>query len=233
MSAAEPAPDDHSIAANLATVRARIKAAAAAVGRDPAAITLVAVSKAQPNVRVQAALAAGQRVFGENYVQEAKARWPALRAAYPDLRLHMIGPIQTNKARDVVALCDVIETVDRPKLAQALAKEMDRQGRRPLCFIEVNTGEEPQKAGVLPADADALIAECRDLGLPVAGLMVIPPEHEEPSLHFALLAEIAKRNGLDQLSMGMSADYEIAVQFGATHVRVGSAIFGARPPRHG
>jgi len=233
MSAAEPAPDDHSIAANLATVRARIKAAAAAVGRDPAAITLVAVSKAQPNVRVQAALAAGQRVFGENYVQEAKARWPALRAAYPDLRLHMIGPIQTNKARDVVALCDVIETVDRPKLAQALAKEMDRQGRRPLCFIEVNTGEEPQKAGVLPADADALIAECRDLGLPLAGLMVIPPEHEEPSLHFALLAEIAKRNGLDQLSMGMSADYEIAVQFGASHIRVGSAIFGPRPPRHG
>ena len=230
--AAEPAPD-HPIAANLAAVRARITAAAAAVGRDGAAITLVAVSKAQPDARVQAALAAGQRVFGENYVQEAKARWPALRGAYPDLQLHMIGPIQTNKARDVVALFDVIETVDRPKLAQALAKEMDRQGRRPVCFIEVNTGEEAQKAGVLPAEADALIAECRDLRLPVAGLMVIPPEHEEPSLHFALLAEIARRNGLEQLSMGMSADYEIAVQFGATHVRVGSAIFGPRPPRHG
>jgi len=224
---------DHPVAANLAAVRARIAAAAAAVGRDGAAVTLVAVSKAQPDVRVQAALAAGQRVFGENYVQEAKARWPALRAAYPDLQLHMIGPIQTNKAKDVVALFDVIETVDRPKLARALAKEMDRLGRRPVCFIEVNTGEEPQKAGVLPADADALIAECRDLGLPVAGLMVIPPEHEEPSLHFALLAEIAKRNGLERLSMGMSADYEIAVQFGATQVRVGSAIFGARPPRHG
>ncbi|HYZ27060.1 MAG TPA: YggS family pyridoxal phosphate-dependent enzyme, partial [Geminicoccaceae bacterium] len=206
--------------------------AAAAVGRDPAGITLVAVSKAQLEARVKAALAAGQRVFGENYMQEARGRWPALRAHYPDVRLHMIGPIQTNKARDVVALFDVIETVDRPKLARALAKEMDRLGRRPACFIEVNTGEEPQKAGVWPADADALIKECRDdLGLPVAGLMVIPPEDEEPSLHFALLAEIASRNGLEQLSMGMSADYEIAVQFGATHVRVGSAIFGARPPK--
>jgi pyridoxal phosphate enzyme (YggS family) len=230
--AVEPARVADPVATNLGDVRARIVAAAAAVGRDPAGITLVAVSKAQPEARVEAALAAGQRVFGENYMQEAKARWPALRAHYPDVRLHMIGPIQTNKARDVVALFDVIETVDRPKLARALAKEMDRLGRRPACFIEVNTGEEPQKAGVWPADADALIKECRDdLGLPVAGLMVIPPEDEEPSLHFALLAEIASRNGLEQLSMGMSADYEIAVQFGATHVRVGSAIFGARPPK--
>ena len=230
--AVEPARVADPVATNLGDVRARIVAAAAAVGRDPAGITLVAVSKAQPEARVEAALAAGQRVFGENYMQEAKARWPALRAHYPDVRLHMIGPIQTNKARDVVALFDVIETVDRPKLARALAKEMDRLGRRPACFIEVNTGEEPQKAGVWPADADALIKECRDdLGLPVAGLMVIPPEDEEPSLHFALLAEIARRNGLEQLSMGMSADYEIAVQFGATHVRVGSAIFGARPPK--
>ena len=230
--AAEPARVADPVATNLGDVRARIVVAAAAVGRDPAGITLVAVSKAQLEARVKAALAAGQRVFGENYMQEAKARWPALRAHYPDVRLHMIGPIQTNKARDVVALFDVIETVDRPKLARALAKEMDRLGRRPACFIEVNTGEEPQKAGVWPADADALIKECRDdLGLPVAGLMVIPPEDEEPSLHFALLAEIARRNGLEQLSMGMSADYEIAVQFGATHVRVGSAIFGARPPK--
>ena len=230
--AVEPARVADPVATNLGDVRARIVAAAAAVGRDPAGITLVAVSKAQLEARVKAALAAGQRVFGENYMQEAKARWPALRAHYPDVRLHMIGPIQTNKARDVVALFDVIETVDRPKLARALAKEMDRLGRRPACFIEVNTGEEPQKAGVWPADADALIKECRDdLGLPVAGLMVIPPEDEEPSLHFALLAEIAGRNGLEQLSMGMSADYEIAVQFGATHVRVGSAIFGARPPK--
>jgi pyridoxal phosphate enzyme (YggS family) len=230
--AAEPARVVDPVASNLDEVRARIVAAAAAVGRDPSGITLVAVSKAQPESRVQAALAAGQRVFGENYMQEAKTRWPALRARYPDVRLHMLGPIQTNKARDVAALFDVIETVDRPKLARALAKEMDRLGRRPACFIEVNTGEEPQKAGVRPADADALIKECRDdLGLPVVGLMAIPPEAEEPSLHFALLAEIARRNGLEQLSMGMSADYEIAVQFGATHVRVGSAIFGARPPK--
>jgi pyridoxal phosphate enzyme (YggS family) len=230
---AEQALVDDPVAGNLAAVRARIVAAAEAVGRDPAGVTLVAVGKAQPDARVRAALAAGQRAFGENYVQEAKARWPALRALYPQVRLHMIGPIQTNKAKDVVALFDVIETVDRPKLARVLAKEMDRLGRRPSCLIEVNTGEESQKAGVWPADADALIKECRDdLGLPVDGLMAIPPEGEEPSLHFALLAEIARRNGLEQLSMGMSADYEIAVQFGATHVRVGSAIFGARPPRH-
>jgi hypothetical protein len=221
------------VADHLSAVRARIAAAAAAVGRAGAEITLVAVSKAQPDQRVTAALAAGQRVFGENYVQEAKARWPALRARHADLVLHMIGPIQSNKARDAVALFDVIETVDRPKLARVLAAEMARQGRRPLCFVQVNTGEEPQKAGVLPADANAFIAECRRLELPVVGLMAIPPEDEEPSLHFALLADIASRNGLGQLSMGMSADYEIAVQFGATHVRVGSAIFGARPPKTG
>jgi PLP dependent protein len=222
---------DDTVAANLKTVRARIAAAAAAVGRDGAAVTLVAVSKAQPEARVLAALEAGQRVFGENYVQEAKARWPALRARHPDAVLHMVGPIQTNKAKDAIALFDVIETVDRPKLARVLAGEMARQGRRPACFVQVNTGEEPQKAGVLPADADPFIAECRRLELPVIGLMAIPPEDEEPSLHFALLADIARRNDLDQLSMGMSADYEIAVQFGATHVRVGSAIFGARPPK--
>ena len=221
------------VESNLRSVRARIAAAANTVGRDPAEVTLVAVSKAQPDARVVAALAAGHRVFGENYVQEAKARWPALRARHPDVLLHMIGPIQTNKAKDVVALFDVIETVDRPKLARVLAGEMARQGRRPACFVQVNTGEEAQKAGVLPGDADAFVAECRGLGLPVVGLMAIPPEAEEPSLHFALLAEIARRNGLAQLSMGMSADYEIAVQFGATHVRVGSAIFGARPPKEG
>jgi pyridoxal phosphate enzyme (YggS family) len=217
------------VAANLTAVRARIRAAAAAVGRDGAAVTLVAVSKGQPEVRVRAALEAGQRVFGENYVQEAKARWPALRARHPDAVLHMVGPIQSNKAKDAVGLFDVIETVDRPKLARALAGEMARQGRRPACFVQVNTGEEPQKAGVLPAAAAAFIAECRGLELPVVGLMAIPPEDDEPSLHFALLADIARRNGIDQLSMGMSADYEIAVQLGATHVRVGSAIFGARP----
>jgi PLP dependent protein len=230
---AEQAAVADSVETNLRGVRARIAAAARTVGRDPAEVTLVAVSKAQPDARVVAALDAGHRVFGENYVQEAKARWPALRAAYPDVTLHMIGPIQTNKARDVVALCDVVETVDRPKLARVLAAEMARQGRRPACFIQVNTGEEPQKAGVLPADADRFIQECRRLGLPVVGLMAIPPEAEEPSLHFALLAEIARRNRLEQLSMGMSADYDIAVQFGATHVRVGSAIFGERPPKHG
>jgi PLP dependent protein len=229
----EPATIDHQVEIALKTVRARIAAVAETVGRDPAEVTLVAVSKAQPEERVLAALAAGQRTFGENYVQEAQARWPALRARYPDLVVHMIGPIQTNKARDAVALFDVIETVDRPKLTRMLAAELARQARRPLCFVQVNTGEEPQKAGVLPADADAFIAECRRLELPVVGLMAIPPEDEEPSLHFALLADIARRNGLGQLSMGMSADYEIAVQFGATHVRVGSAIFGARPPKHG
>jgi hypothetical protein len=216
------------VESNLQSVRARIAAAARTVGRDPAEVTLVAVSKAQPDARVVAALAAGHRVFGENYVQEAKARWPGLRVRHPDVLLHMIGPLQTNKARDVVALFDVIETVDRPKLARVLAGEMARQGRRPACFVQVNTGEEAQKAGVLPADADAFIAECRGLALPVVGLMAIPPEAEEPSLHFALLAEIARRNRLAQLSMGMSADYEIAIRLGATHVRIGTAIFGQR-----
>jgi PLP dependent protein len=221
------------VEAGLRAIRERIEAAARAVGRTGAEVTLVAVGKAQPDERVLAALAAGQRVFGENYLQEAKARWPSLRARDPDLQLHMIGPIQTNKARDVVALFDVIETIDRAKLARVLAKEMARQERRPVCFVQVNTGEEPQKAGVWPGAADAFIAECRDeLGLPVEGLMAIPPEAEEPSPHFALLAKIAARNGLKKLSMGMSADFEVAVQFGATHVRVGSAIFGARPPRH-
>jgi hypothetical protein len=220
------------VAERIRAVRARIATAARAVGRDPAAVTLVAVGKAQPEERIRAALAAGQRVFGENYVQEAKARWAESRAAWPRLQLHMVGPIQTNKVKDVVALFDVVETLDRPKLAQALAREMARQERRPACFVQVNTGEEVQKAGVLPADADAFIAACRDdLGLPVVGLMAIPPEDEEPSLHFALLAKIAARNRLAQLSMGMSADFEIAVQFGATHVRIGSALFGARPPK--
>jgi pyridoxal phosphate enzyme (YggS family) len=218
------------LADRLRAIRERIEAAARAAGRAAADVTLVAVSKAQPQERVLAALVAGQRVFGENYLQEARARWPALRAQYPGLELHMVGPIQTNKAKDVVALFDVLETLDRPKLAGVLAKEMAQHGRRPVCFVQVNTGEEPQKAGVWPAAADAFIAHCRDeLGLPVEGLMAIPPEAEEPSPHFALLAKIAARNGLSKLSMGMSADFEIAVQFGATHVRVGSAIFGARP----
>jgi pyridoxal phosphate enzyme (YggS family) len=217
------------IEANLAAVRARIEGAARAAARAADAVTLVAVSKMHPADSVRAALQAGQRVFGENRVQEAIAKFPGLRRDFPDLTLHLIGPLQTNKVKDAVAHCDVIETVDRPRLAEALAREMERSGRRLPCFIEVNTGEEAQKAGILPADADAFIDDCRDrLGLPIIGLMCIPPEHEEPALHFALLREIAKRNGLDKLSMGMSADFETAIRFGATHVRVGTAIFGAR-----
>ena len=231
-SAGQAIPEDR-VAGNLAAVRARIAEAARSVGREPGEITLVAVGKAQSEDRLIAALEAGQRVFGENYVQEAMARWPALKERYPDVTLHMIGAIQTNKIRDVVGLFDVVETLDREKLARALAREMATQDRRLPCFVQVNTGEEPQKAGVLPSDADRFIEQCRALGLPVEGLMAIPPEDEEPSLHFALLAKIARRNGLMKLSMGMSADYEVAVQFGATHVRVGSAIFGARPPRVG
>jgi len=219
------------IAANLAAVRARIEAAAEAAGRAAGAVSLVAVSKTHPAASVRAALQAGQRVFGENRVQEALGKFPGLRQEFPDLRLHLIGPLQTNKVRDAVAHCDVIETVDRPRLAEALAREMERSGRHLPCFIEVNTGEEAQKAGVFPEMADGFIADSRGrLGLPIVGLMCIPPEDEEPALHFALLREIARRNGLDQLSMGMSADFETAIRFGATHVRVGTAIFGARGP---
>jgi pyridoxal phosphate enzyme (YggS family) len=219
------------IGGNLAKVRDRVTAAARDARRAPDSVTLVAVSKTQPVEAVRAALEAGQRVFGENRVQEVLAKFPGLRSEFPDIELHLIGPLQTNKVRDAVAHCDVIETVDRPRLAEALAREMERSGRRPSCLIEVNTGEEPQKAGVFPADADSFIAECRDrLGLPIVGLMCIPPEHEEPALHFALLREIARRNGLDVVSMGMSADFETAIRFGATHVRVGTAIFGARRP---
>jgi pyridoxal phosphate enzyme (YggS family) len=217
------------ITANLAAVRARIDATARAAGRGAGAVTLVAVSKTHPIGAVRAALAAGQRVFGENRVQEALAKFPELRREFPDLVLHLIGPLQTNKVRDAVAHCDVIETVDRPRLAEALAREMARSGRRPTCLIEVNTGEEPQKAGIFPADAGSFIADCRDrLGLPIVGLMCVPPLDEEPSLHFALLREIARRHSLLQLSMGMSADFETAIRFGATHVRVGTAIFGTR-----
>src|SRR5204863_6272221 len=213
--------------ASLATVRGRIEAAARAADRPADAVTLVAVSKTHPADSVRAALQAGQRIFGENRVQEAIAKFPGLRRDFPDLTMHLIGPLQTNKVNDAVAHCDVIETVDRPRLAEALSREMERSGRRLPCFIEVNTGEEPQKAGILPADADAFIADCRDrLGLPIIGLMCIPPEHEEPALHFALLREIAKRNGLDQLGMGMSAEFETAIRVGATHVRVGTASVG-------
>ena len=225
-------PNLETIAANLAGVRARIAAAARAAGRDPGDVTLVAVGKTHGAAYIEAAVAAGQTVFGENRVQEALGKFPPLKAAHPELVLHLIGPLQTNKAREAVALFDVIETLDRPKLARALAQEMDKAGRRPDCFVQVNTGEEAQKAGVAPRDADAFIAFARDeLGLPVVGLMCIPPLDEEPALHFALLAEMAKRNAVAKLSMGMSADYETAIRLGATHVRVGTAIFGPREAR--
>jgi pyridoxal phosphate enzyme (YggS family) len=216
---------------HLAQVKGCIAEAARSAGRDPAAVTLVAVSKTHGADRVRELLVVGQRVFGENRVQEAQEKFPALKAEYPDLELHLIGPLQTNKARDAVALFDVIQSVDRDRLAASLAKEMEKAGKRPACFIQVNTGEEPQKAGVLPAEVDAFVATCRDTyKLPVVGLMCIPPVDEEPALHFALLTKMAARNGLAQVSMGMSADYETAVKLGATHVRVGSALFGARPP---
>jgi pyridoxal phosphate enzyme (YggS family) len=220
---------DH-IAANLAAVHGRIAAAEREAGRKAGATTLVAVSKTHPAEAAAAAYAAGQRVFGENRVQEALGKFPALKQRWPELRLHLIGPLQTNKVKDAVALADVIETVDRPRLAEALAAEMAKTGRRPRCLIQVNTGEEAQKAGVKPLEADAFIEDCRKrLGLPVEGLMCIPPVDDEPSLHFALLREIARRHDLPVLSMGMSADFEIAIRLGATHVRIGTAIFGARP----
>jgi pyridoxal phosphate enzyme (YggS family) len=215
----------------LAEVTGRIAEAARAAGRSPSDVTLVAVSKTHGADRVRELLEVGHRVFGENRVQEAEGKFPELKAAWPYLELHLIGPLQTNKARDAVALFDVIQSVDRDRLAAALAKEMERLGRRPACYIQVNTGEEPQKAGLLPKDVDAFVALCRDqYKLPVVGLMCIPPVDEEPALHFALLAKMAARNGLAKLSMGMSADYETAVRMGATHVRVGSALFGSRPP---
>jgi PLP dependent protein len=216
------------IAANLAEVKARIAAAAHAAGRDPASVTLVAVSKTHDAAAIAAAIAAGQHCLGENRVQEAQGKYPALQRLHAGLELHLIGPLQTNKVKEAVALFDVIETLDRPKLAEALLREMARQQKRPRLFIEINTGAEPQKAGVTPENADAFIAECRRSGLAIDGLMCVPPAAEEPALHFALLREIARRNGLTQLSMGMSSDYETAIRFGATHVRVGTAIFGSR-----
>jgi PLP dependent protein len=219
-----------SIAENLAAVRGRIAAAATAVGRDVRDITLIAVSKTHDAAAVAAALAAGQSIFGENRVQEAEVKYSALRTLHAGIELHLIGPLQTNKVREAVAFFDVIETLDRPRLAEALNREFGRQERRPRLFIEVNTGEEPQKAGVWPAQADGFIADCRErFGLTIAGLMCIPPADDEPALHFALLREIARRNAIAALSMGMSADYETAIRFGATHLRIGTAIFGARP----
>jgi PLP dependent protein len=217
----------------LAPVRVEIAAACRDAGRDPATVTLVAVSKTFGAEAIEPVIAAGQRVFGENRVQEAKAKWPPLVERHAGLELHLIGSLQSNKAKEAVALFDAIHSVDRPSLAEALAKEIARQGRQPLLFAEINTGAEPQKSGVLPQDADGFLAACRDrYGLVISGLMCIPPADEAPAPHFALTGQIAKRNGLKLLSMGMSADFPTAIAFGATHVRVGTAIFGGRGPAH-
>jgi len=217
-------------AARLRSVEEEILLAARAADRDAKSIKLVAVTKTVPPEVIEQAIAAGQRCFGENRVQEAAAKWPRLKQRHHGIELHLIGPLQSNKVKEAVTLFDVIETVDRPKLARALAEEMARVDKRPRLFVQVNTGEEPQKAGVLPAEADGFIALCRDtFGLVVEGLMCIPPFDEEPAMHFALLAKIAGRNGVKELSMGMSGDFVRAIPFGATYVRVGTAIFGERP----
>lgn len=213
----------------LRLVKDEIALAAEASGRDPGTVQLVAVSKTMPAAAIEDAIEAGQRIFGENRVQEAHGKWPALKALHPDVELHLIGPLQTNKVREAVALFDVIETLDRPKLARALAEEMDRTGMRPRLFVQVNTGEEPQKTGVAPDETAAFVTLCREtFDLTIAGLMCIPPFDEEPSMHFALLTKLAEEIGLDELSMGMSGDFQKAIAFGATYVRVGTAIFGAR-----
>jgi pyridoxal phosphate enzyme (YggS family) len=216
-------------AERLASVKVRIEATARGAGRDPADVALIAVSKTFDAAAIEPVIAAGQRAFGENRVQEAAGKWSALRARYPDLQLHLIGPLQTNKVREAVALFDVIQSLDREKLAAALSKEITRQGRTPTLFVQVNTGAEPQKAGVAPDEAVAFVERCRDVhGLGIEGLMCIPPLEDDPVPHFALLRRLAGELGLKCLSMGMSADFEAAVAHGATHVRVGSAIFGGR-----
>jgi pyridoxal phosphate enzyme (YggS family) len=216
-------------AARLLAVRQEIERACQVAKRNPASVTLVAVSKSFEAGAIEPVIGAGQRVFGENRVQEAKAKWPALKAHHGAVELHLVGPLQSNKAKDAIALFDAIHSVDRPSLCEALAKEIARQNRRPLLFVEVNTGEEPQKAGILPQEADAFLRRCReDYGLAVSGLMCIPPIDEPPGPHFALTAKIAGCNGLALLSMGMSADFAAAIQLGATHVRIGTAIFGER-----
>ncbi len=213
----------------LARVEGEIMRACEDARRDPASVTLIAVSKTFGADAISPVIAAGQQVFGENRVQEAKAKWPALIEAHPAIRLHLIGPLQSNKAKEAVALFDAIHSVDRASICEALAKEIKSQNRNPQLFVQINTGEEPQKAGIAPSDADAFIARCREThGLMISGLMCIPPVNDPPAPHFALTAKIAARNGLPNLSMGMSADYAVAIQMGATHVRVGSAIFGAR-----
>jgi pyridoxal phosphate enzyme (YggS family) len=217
--------------ARLASVRARIAAAAAAAGRDPASVRLVAVTKTFGAEHIEPVLDAGHRIFGENRVQEAKGKWPPLRARYPGIELHLVGALQSNKAKEAVQLFDAIHSIDRPRIAEAVAQEMARQGRRLTLFVQVNTGEEPQKAGVTPKEAAGLVRLAREqLGLDIAGLMCIPPQDEEAGVHFAFLAKLAGDLGVAGLSMGMSADFETAIAFGATHVRVGSEIFGAREP---
>jgi pyridoxal phosphate enzyme (YggS family) len=213
----------------LADVKARIAAAAETAGRDPAAVRLVAITKTFGAGEIVPVLEAGHRIFGENRVQEARAKWPALRARYPGIELHLVGALQSNKAKEAVELFDAVHSIDRPRIAQAVAAEMAKQGRHLALFIQVNTGEEPQKAGVAPGETAALLSHCReDLGIAIAGLMCIPPMEEEAGVHFAFLAKLARELGLQGLSMGMSADFETAIGFGATHVRVGSDIFGPR-----
>lgn len=214
----------------LNDIKTRIAKAAKEAGRDTSDVTLIAVSKVQPNERVEAVLKEGHRSFGENRVQEAAGKWPGFREDYDGIDLHLIGPLQSNKARQAFELFDAIHTLDRPKLAHTFARLAQEMGHCPPLFIQVNTGEEPQKAGIAPADTDAFVAECRALDLPIQGLMCIPPVDETPSLHFALLRKLADRNGLGKLSMGMSDDFEQAIAFGATHIRVGSALFGQRVP---
>ena len=229
MTPENPTPITTHLPSGLANVEQEIARACKDARRERASVTLVAVSKTFAADAISPVIEAGQRVFGENRVQEAKAKWPGLMSDYPGIALHLIGPLQSNKAREAVALFDAVHSVDRPSICEALAKEIFSQKRRPQLFVQLNTGEEPQKAGVAPADADAFIASCRDkYGLQISGLMCIPPVNDAPAPHFALTAKIAARNGLKNLSMGMSADFATAIQFGATHVRVGSAIFGQR-----
>ena len=217
------------VSKRLISVQQEIATAAAATGRSADSVRLVAVTKTVPASVIEEAIEAGQRIFGENRVQEAQAKWPALKERYPDIELHLVGPLQSNKAREAVALFDVIETLDRPKIARRLAEEMTRQGKHPRLFVQVNTGEEPQKAGLAPNETEDFVVLCRDTyQLAIEGLMCIPPLDEEPAVHFALLAKLAEKLGISNLSMGMSTDFARAVQFGATYVRVGTAIFGAR-----
>lgn len=224
--------NETNIAANFETVRTAITNAAATVDRDPGSVNLIAVSKTHPAQTIMDALVSGHRLYGENRIQEAQEKWPGLKEEFADTELHLIGGLQTNKVKAALELFDVIHTVDRPKLAMAIAREADRHGKMPACFVQINTGEEAQKGGVMPLEADDFIARCRDeYGLPLAGLMCIPPVDEEPSLHFALLKKIARRNGIEGLSMGMSHDFELAVEMGATHIRVGTALFGPRGVR--